>query len=154
VLLNQGFTAEGLVDFDGSDIGGDLDCEGAEFTNPSEKRASESGTALTAIGVRVKGSVYLKTSLGKGSAPFKAIGAVRLTGAQIDGQLDCSGGTFTNPRSTAFSAERIVVKSSVFMRDRFTSHGGVLFPSAQIGTDLDCTAAVLNNPAEADALES
>jgi sRNA-binding regulator protein Hfq len=133
VFLSNGFTANGEVRLVAAQIGCVLGCEGGTFTN-------EGGHALNADGINVKGSVFL--NLGKNAegkqTPFSAKGAVNLNGAQIDGQLSCIGGVFSNPDGDALSANRSVVTSSVFLREGFTAEGGVYLEGAQIGGTLDC----------------
>src|SRR5439155_573020 len=75
VYLRDGFKAEGEVRLLGATIGGDLVCDGAQFSNPN-------GDALSADGVQIKGSAFLRNG-------FKAEGEVRLFGATI-GSLQIS----------------------------------------------------------------
>jgi len=123
----------GDVRLPGAQIGGDLSCVGGTFTN-------EGGYALNADGTNVKGSVFLRqgTNAEGKETPFSAKGEVNLNGAQIDGQLDCSAGHFSNPGGNALSAYRTIVKSSVLLRGGFTAEGRVPLEGAQIGGDFDC----------------
>ena len=139
VFLRYGFNASGEVCLDGAQIGSDLDCSDGTFTNPPQKGVPGSGTALSADGINSKGSVFL-------SETFHASGEVWLLGAQIGGDLDCSGGAFTNPlqegieeSGTALSAERIIAKSTVFLSDGFAANGVVTVYGTQIGLALDCS---------------
>jgi hypothetical protein len=100
-----------------------------------------SGTALSADGAVVKGGVFLP----KG---FRAEGVVRLLRAQIEGDLDCSGGTFTNPpkqgmdaSGNALSAERAVVKGGVFLREGFRAEGALNLTNASAGALVDDAAS-------------
>ena len=73
----------GVVRLLGVRIGGNLECDGAELS-------STDGPALHANGLQADGGVFL-------SGGFRAVGAgeggvVRLPGARIGGQLDCTGG--------------------------------------------------------------
>ena len=52
--------------------------------------------------------------------------------------MTCIGGAFSNPDGDALSANRIIVKGSVFLRDGFTAEGRVYFEEAQIGGAFDC----------------
>src|SRR5271157_2024669 len=133
IYLRGGFAANGEVRLLGAQIGGDLDCSGGTFTN-------EGGDALDADRINVKGSVFLRQAMNaKGEkTPFSAKGEVNLVLAQIDGQLDCSGGVFSNPGGNALSANRTIVKSSVLLRDGFTAEGSVYLEGAQIGGDFHC----------------
>jgi hypothetical protein len=132
VFLSDGFTAEGEVRLLGAQIGGDLDCTGGRFKNPK-------GKALFADGANVKGGLYLRDG-------FSAEGEVLLLGAQIDGNFECSGGTFKNPRGRALTAENANVKGAVFLRHGFSAEGEVRLQEAQIGGQLDCTGGAFENP--------
>jgi hypothetical protein len=85
VFLAQGFRAEGQVGLPDAKIGGTLVCDGGTFKNPKN-------IALYADRISVQGSVYLRKSRQEN---FQAEGVVRLPGAQIGGNLECFGGTFS-----------------------------------------------------------
>jgi hypothetical protein len=100
---------------------------------------------MSADGLIVKNLVFLRNG-------FAAVGGVRLLGARIGGDLDCSEGNFTNPpqvgidsSGTAFAADGIDVRGYVFFR-KSTSSGEVRLLGAQIGGDLDCNAGTFTNP--------
>ncbi len=154
VFLRQGFTARGEVGLTGAQIGGDLDCSGGTFKNPPQKDVPESGKALNADGVNVKGSVFLREG-------FSSEGEVRLLGAQIGGALDCPGGTFKNPpqkdvpeSGKALNADRVDVRGDIFLNKKFTAEGEVRLLGAQIGGDLDCSGGTFKNPPQKDVPES
>jgi len=87
VFLRSGFTAtgageDGAVRLTGANIGGAFSCSGAQLRN-------DSGPAFYADRLTVGGGVFLRegfTATGAGKD-----GAVRLLGANISGQLGCSG---------------------------------------------------------------
>jgi len=156
VFLRNGFSAAGEVRLLGAQIGGDLNCEGGTFKNPpledaKGKPVAGSGTALSADGINVTGSVFLRNG-------FSAAGEVRLLGAQIGGYLVCEGGMFKNPAlkasdgkllagsGKALNADGINVKGDVFLRGRFAAEGEVRLLGAQIGGDLDCEGGTFKNP--------
>ena len=87
--------------------------------------------SIFADGVNVKGSVFLRQG-------FTAEGEVQLLGAQIGGNLECSGGAFKNAGGKALDADGAKVKGSVFLRQGFTAEGEVLLLRAQIGGNLQC----------------
>lgn len=102
--------------------------------------------SLDADGASVKGSVFLRNE-------FRALGEVRLQGAEIGTVLDCEDGTFTNPQSKeqpgsgeALNANGIMVKGSVLLSGRFRAEGRVQFMGATIGQDVDCSSATFINP--------
>ena len=91
--------------------------------------------SLNADRIVVTGNVHLR-------AGFTAHGEVSLLGAQIGGVLDCSDATFQNcdkdgnAVGCALSAEGMVVKGGVFLRDgKFT--GAINLAAAHIATLVD-----------------
>lgn len=146
VFLRSGFFAEGEVRLLGARIGGNLDCSGGTISNPPQKGNPGSGIALNADGAVVSGNVFLRLG-------FVARGEVRLLGARIEGDLDCHQGSFQNPalrdvqtNGVAIRADGIYVRRGVILREGFKAAGGVYFPSAQIGSVLDCSAGRFCNP--------
>lgn len=143
IFLGTGFSATGEVRLQSAQVGVRLECSHGRFNNPPERNAIEAGFALTMDGARVTGNAVL----GKG---FQAMGEVRLLGAQIQGDFDCSGGSFNNPRignaensGRALSAHTVTVKGNVLMRDKFHSEGEVSFAGASIDGNLEATSADL-----------
>jgi len=104
-FLRNGFTAEGEVNILFSTIGGNLDCQNAQLTNPE-------GKALNADGAKINGSVFLRDG-------FKANGEVNFLIATIGKGLDCSGAQLTNPNGKALNADRVNVAGYVFLRGGF-----------------------------------
>jgi hypothetical protein len=141
VFLRNGFRSAAEVRLSGAQIGGCLSCAGGQF-EPGEK----DGPALSADHVVVKGNVSLNDK-------FKATGEVRLLGAQIGGQLVCSGGQFEPQAGYALSADHVVVKGDVFLDEKFTATGEVRLLNAQIGGQLVCSGGQFQ-PKEGDALSA
>jgi hypothetical protein len=139
VALNDGFRANGGVGLLSAQIGGDLDCEGGTFNNPSN---NPNDYALNADLATVKGGVYLRNG-------FHANGAVGLEEAQIDGNLECDGGAFNNPHNSpddyALSANLAMVKGGVYLGNGFYANGAVRLSRAQIGGNLDCDGGTFSN---------
>lgn len=105
VLLDKGFSALGEVRFTNATIGGDFDASGGEFLNPD-------GYALNLCRIHVKSDIKLSLCYIESSCSrifFKALGEVKLKDAEINGQLNCSGGHFHNAAGTAIEAERITI---------------------------------------------
>ncbi len=127
VLLTQGFSADGSVNFDLAQIGGDLDCEGGRFKNTTDD-------ALSAGGAGIKGSVLLR---GK----FSSEGRVFLMNMQVEGDLDCEGGQFSAAKGESLNAERATVGGSVYLRKGFKAQGEVNVRAIHVRTDLDCSDA-------------
>jgi len=129
VLLCHKFHAQGEVRITGAKIGGILLCTGGRFENPEEEYDFKEFEflerydpekyedriegykkykkyAIFAKRINVKGTVYL-------SEDFHAQGEVCLVGADIGEQLDCSRGTFDNPKGIALNAQGIKVSSEI-----------------------------------------
>ena len=146
MFLSDGFTATGsgevgAVRLLGAHIGGQLDCTGATLRN-------DSGPALLADSLQVGQAMFLRggfTATGSGED-----GAVRLLGAHIGGQLDCTGATLRNDSGPALNADSLQVGQAMFLSGGFTAtgsgeNGAVRLPGAHIGGQLDCTGATLRN---------
>ena len=149
VFLMDEFTATGAgepgaVRLPGARIAGVLDCSGAELRN-------DSGPALSADGLQVGQSVYLSggfTATGAGEP-----GAVRLPGARIAGDLDCSGAELRNDSGPALSAVRLQVDQSLYLSGEFTATGGgagvaVDLRGARVGGALAFSPECLENTAD------
>ncbi|WP_298913462.1 hypothetical protein [uncultured Roseobacter sp.] len=100
--------------------------------------------ALNAQGVAVTGGVFLRG--------ITATGEVRLSSAQIGGQLDCGGATFSATDADALNAQGVAVTGNVFLRG-ITATGEIRISGAQIGGQLDCDGATFS-ATDADALNA
>ena len=90
-VLMRRVSADGEVRLSRAHIGGYFDCEGGRFNNPAEVKpmtGNPGDEALKADGLVVNDDVFLRNG-------FSATGVVNLSGAQIGGDLECAGGTFT-----------------------------------------------------------
>ena len=72
-------------------------------------------------------------------------GEVRLLGAHISGQLDCSEAVFTNPNGNALTADRLTVDGDMFL-SKAQCTGEVRLPGAHISGQLDCAEAIFSQP--------
>ena len=105
---------DGAVRLPGAHIGGHLECDGATLGN-------DSGPALDADGLQVGQDMFLRggfTATGSGED-----GAVRLLGAHIGGQLDCTGARLGNDSGPALSADSLQVDQGMFLDGGFTATG-------------------------------
>lgn len=75
--------------------------------------------------LEVTGSVLLNDG-------FKAQGEVRLLGAKVGGDLDCSKGEFLNEGGNALFAEGAEVNGDIFLDESFKAHGRVSLVSAEV----------------------
>ncbi len=94
---------------------------------------------LAADGARIEGPLHLRNG-------FRTEGEVRLLGATIGSNLDCSKGRFLNPDGEALNADNLDVEGSVFLKDDFEAQGGVRLLRASIGGDLGCNKGRFLNP--------
>ncbi|NAZ84640.1 hypothetical protein, partial [Kineococcus indalonis] len=133
----SGAGEDGAVRLAEASIGGPLDCTGGTLTN-------ETGPALAADGLGTGGDAFLRgTFTGAGKD-----GAVRLPGARVGGQLDCTGGTLTNQTGPALHADTLSTGGSAGLMGTFTGageDGAVRLLGAKIGGQLDCTGGTLTN---------
>jgi hypothetical protein len=116
-------------------------------TIPELSLDGSSTESLDANGADVRGNVFL----GDG---FSADGEVELMGAQIGGNLECSGGRFEQ----GLTADRIKVGGDVILSTlkdakgkvlgRFLAEGEVRLIGAQIGGELNCNGGCYKNPAD------
>jgi hypothetical protein len=125
------FTATGEVSLSGAEVGGQVAFDGAVLSNPGK-------IALTVQGARIAGDVFLRD---RGAHPFQAIGEVRLSGAQIGGQLDCATASFDNPGGHAFAGQRMQVGAEFFWQSVTVAAGDIYLPSAHVGDLVDDLAS-------------
>lgn len=159
VFLRNGFHADHEVRLHRARIGGGLDCSKGAFKNAPRQGIAGSGRALSADGIVVGGGVSL--------AGFCAEGEVRLSRAQIQGDLDCSRGTFKNPpqkgaqgngivpmegSGTALNADGITVNGGLFLREA-CAEGQVRLARSRIRMDLDFSKATLIGELNAQGAE-
>jgi hypothetical protein len=91
---------------------------------------------LSAYGIRVDHFVSLNSS--------EITGEAELSGAKIEGTLDCSATTLTNEGGLALNLDGCEVGSSVFLPG-MNATGEVNLAGARIGGQLNCAGATLRN---------
>jgi len=135
VLLDDEFTAAGAIRLHGADITGQLNCSGAKITGVNTDK-----NALVADEAKVGGDVRLVNE-------FTAAGAIRLHGADITGQLNCSGAKITgvNTDNNALIADEAKVGGGVLLVDEFTAAGAVRLPGANITGQLNFRGAKITD---------
>ena len=139
VFLDNGFTAVGTVRLPGADIGGLLSCTQAQLDGKDKY-----GRAFAASRMKVGTDVDLA-----GVHTTATAGAIRMTGADITGELKCSGAQLegTDEHGNALVADSIKVGGRVLL-DELTAAGTVWLPGAVITGRLLCRGAVLNGNEE------
>lgn len=113
-FIASGHGEDGAVRLTGAHITGQLVMRDATLTNAA-------GPALLADWVTVDGNALLDgafTASGHGE-----LGAVRLEGARVAGQLGMSGATLTNEAGPALYADRVTVGGGAFLDGAFTASG-------------------------------
>ncbi len=94
---------------------------------------------ITADGIKVEAGVFLRGG-------FRSAGRVRLIGAEIGANLDCSGGTFLPTDGEALVADSMKVGGSVLLNQGFHSEGEVRLLGAEIQGNLSCDKGRFINP--------
>jgi hypothetical protein len=147
VLLGDGFTATGhgsygAVRLLGAHVRGQLNVNGARLTN-------EAGPALIGDGLHVDGDVFGGGFIATGHGE---LGAVRLPGAHIIGQLNLNGAELANQAGPALIGDGLHVDGGLVLAEGFTAtghyqRGAVRLPGAHISGQLNLDGAALINPA-------
>jgi hypothetical protein len=147
IFLRDGFAAEGIVQLQGAEIGGDLACNGGKLQNSAGAGNLGSGVALQVASARVASNVLLRSG-------FAAEGQVGLYGIVIGGTLDCAGGRFQNPQRVgivesgiALDAMNAKVRGHARLEEGFDAKGEVRLFAAEIGGSLVCCGGRFENPA-------
>ncbi|MFW2544339.1 hypothetical protein ACN2XU_17020 [Primorskyibacter sp. 2E107] len=139
VLVMNAFIS-GQLDLQGCDTPLNLWLDGCHFAQTPVLMDARLGAVLlpgctlpglVAHRLRVARSVLLN----KG---FKATGPVNLSGARIDGTLDCDGGSFDGNGGTALNANAVTIGADLFLRGAFTAKGEVNLRGATITGQVDC----------------
>jgi hypothetical protein len=156
LLLRSEFSGE--VSFKGARIRSNLSCAGSLFN-------SQNGYALIADGARIGGNIFLRIPEETGTRGLqtvsslppnaelkvdavdrkgvKSIGTIRMPGARISGDLDCTGAELKVENQEALIAEGAEIGGSVFLRGDFTSSGRIDLDNTRISGNLDCSGASL-----------
>ncbi|MEC3974332.1 hypothetical protein [Amycolatopsis sp. H20-H5] len=131
----------GTILLEDAHIGGQLDVSNAVITNSA-------GPALDADGLRVDDNLSLEHVRATGTGE---LGAVRLPGAHIGGQLDVSNAVLRNGTGPALNADGLRVDSGLYLEHvRATGTGelgAVRLPGAHIGGQLSWTDTRIINAA-------
>ena len=156
---------ESGVRLEGAYVDGDLDLWGCNDVKPIALSACRIAGAVILRHARIPhfdlGDSHVVEIQGKGAKitgdvrlndGFEAEGAVRLTGAEIGGGLNCTGGSFKGKAGTAIDLEGAKIAGSVFLRENFRGVGEVRLLDAEIGSALVCTGGSFKNEG-GDALD-
>jgi hypothetical protein len=133
VYLDRGFTAHGEVRFNDAEISRQFNATRGDFCND---RGGED--ALNCDGLRCGGAVFLNDG-------FSATGSVRLTGAKVGTELNCTSGLFCALGGRALFADGLNTPGYVYLDKDFRARGEVRFARASIGRQLVCTNGLFDN---------
>jgi hypothetical protein len=99
---------------------------------------------VLADGIIVRGPLFIKN--------LKSSGAIRLIGARIDRNFDCSG-TVLDVADPSLILDGARILGSVFLHEGFKSSGEIRMLNARIGGDFGCDGAQLTATANALSLD-
>jgi len=143
----QGARIDGALDLAAATVAVPLLFWGCAFTaapivrDAALKALHLDGSRLPGLegdGLTVQSSLFLRG--------IHAVGEVRLLGARIGNDLDCSDGSFDNPGGRALSADRLTTGGGVYLRNGFRAVGAVRFLGAKIGGNIECDRGRFENP--------
>ena len=138
LVLEAGFTSDGVVDLTDATVEGTLRLAGAVLRSRGDH-------ALLAARIRVSGSVQ--------AIALRANGEVRLRGANIGGSVHLGGARLINPAQDALEASGVVIAGNLFCDSeggRFTAEGRVLLDGARVGGDVVFSGARLRSTSVVD----
>ncbi|MEP2027498.1 MAG: hypothetical protein ABJI96_02175 [Paracoccaceae bacterium] len=127
-IFLRDIVATATIDFSGAEIGGQLDCTGAQF-NATE------GLALDAQGAKITDDIFLRDVVATATIDF--------SGAEIGGQLSCTSAQFNATEGVALNAQGAKITESVFLRD-IVATATIHVSGAEIGGQLSCMGAQFN----------
>lgn len=136
-LLLVNLSSIGTIEVNGSRVGGQFACIGASLVGGLD-RDNTQRSSLIAQSVVVGASLILRD--------LSAIGPVDLAGAQIGGQIDCSGATFDGGQDKkgvqqeAFNAQSVQIGADLLLRDT-TAKGTIDLDGTRIGGKFSCEGA-------------
>ncbi len=146
----------GEVDVEGAAVPHDLVCWKCHFDLTPVFRGASVAGSLILSGSRVpgfsgnrmtcSGSLFLRDK-------FSSVGEVRLLGARIGGNLECSGAAFDGQDGDALSADGAEIKGDVFLDDGCSATGNVRLVGSRIGGNLECNSATFDGK-DGDALSA
>jgi hypothetical protein len=144
VFLDDGFVAAGGVRLAGADITGGLSCSDAYLVG-----CDSDLNALIADNMKVSGMVSLRRLV-------TTQGAVSLAGADITGDLSCSGARLLgrDGDGNALIAARLKTGGAVHLHSQFTAAGALQLSGADITGELSCRGAELTANEEGYALDA
>ncbi|WP_433266796.1 hypothetical protein ACQPZF_41835 [Actinosynnema sp. CS-041913] len=121
LVLEAGFTSDGVVDLTDATVDGTLRLAGAVLRSKGDH-------ALLAARIRLSGSLQ--------AIALRAGGEVRLRGANVGGSVHLGGARLVNPGQSALDASGVTIAGNLFCDaegGRFTAEGRILLDGARVG---------------------
>jgi predicted acyltransferase (DUF342 family) len=133
-LFCNEFTTAGAISLLGADITGNLEYSGAKLNG-----ANTDGNVLVADGLTVGHDAFFDDG-------FTAAGGISLLGANIAGNLECSGAKLNGADTdrNALAADGLTVGHDALLDEVFTAAGGISLLGVRIAGNLQCGGAKLN----------
>ncbi|GLZ37427.1 hypothetical protein [Actinokineospora sp. NBRC 105648] len=138
LLLEAGFTCEGVLDLTDAAVEGTLRLTDAVLNNPGM-------AALLGARLRVTGSIQ--------AAALRAAGELRLRGANVGGSVHLTGARLAHPSGTALEATGLTIAGNLFCDTGggcFDAAGTVILSGARIGGDAVFSGARLHDARDGD----
>nr|WP_245572555.1 hypothetical protein [Actinokineospora enzanensis] len=138
LLLEAGFTCDGVLDLTDATVDGTLRLAGAVLRNPG-------AAALLGARLRISGSIQ--------AIAMQSFGELRLRGANVGGSVHLTGAQLADPSGTALEAAGMVVAGNLFCDaggGRFDAAGTVNLSGARIGGDAVFSGAQLRDARAGD----
>lgn len=142
------FTSRGILRLEGIEVDGDLDCSGGVFTAPavlgrhmvSGASADDPTIAILASGLNVHADIHF-------SDGFHALGAVKLIGGRVGGDVYCAGGFFDRAGADALYADGVTVLGTTFLNEGAKTNGRLRFVQASLNQGFYADGAIFEVPA-------
>ncbi|MEU4801535.1 hypothetical protein [Actinosynnema sp. NPDC023587] len=131
LVLEAGFTSDGVVDLTDASVDGTCRLAGAVLRSKGDH-------ALLAARIRLSGSLQ--------AIALRASGEVRLRGANIGGSVHLGGARLVNPGQNAFDGSGVTIAGNLFCDaegGRFTTEGRILLDGARVGGNVVFSGARL-----------
>ncbi len=133
LVLEAGFTSDGVVDLTDASVDGTFRLAGAVL------RGGGGGHALLAARIRLSGSLQ--------AIALRAGGEVRLRGANVGGNVHLGGARLLNAGRNALDATGVTIAGTLFCDaegGRFTAEGRILLDGARVGGSVVFSGARLH----------
>ncbi|PPK68058.1 hypothetical protein V5P93_007406 [Actinokineospora auranticolor] len=138
LLLEAGFTCDGVLDLTDATVEGTLRLAGAVLRNPG-------AAALLGARLRISGSIQ--------AISLRVFGELRLRGAGVGGSVHLTGAQLAHPSGVALEATGLVVAGNLLCDSaggRFDVAGTAVLSGARIGGDAVFSGARLHDARDGD----